>query len=53
VKGTDDDLRVVAACGQRAGELAHENLGAAVHERHLRLEDQNAERCHSGGVGGS
>ena len=45
-----DELRVVAARGERRGELAHQNLGAAVHERHLRLQDQNAERCHSGGV---
>ena len=44
------DLRVVPARGERRGELAHQNLGAAVHEWHLRLQDQNAERCHSGCV---
>ena len=48
MKGNGYHLRAVAARRQRRGELAHQNLGAAVDERHLRLEDQNAERCHSG-----
>ena len=47
-KGHRHDLRLVTARVERGGQLAHEDLGAAVHERHLCLQDQNAERCHSG-----
>src|SRR5881396_984894 len=43
-EGNGHDLRVVPARGERSRELAHENLGAAVHERHLRLQDQVAKR---------
>src|SRR5262245_60221615 len=38
----------MAARIQSRSKLAHKNLGTAVDEGHLRFEDQNAERCHSG-----
>src|SRR5215471_10092914 len=47
-KRNRDHLREVTARRESRGELADENLGAAVHEWHLRLEDQNAKRLHSG-----
>src|SRR5437763_4532818 len=45
-KGHRHDLRLVTARVERGGQLAHEDLGAAVHERHLRLKDQDAEASH-------
>src|ERR1041384_4467370 len=42
------DLCVMAARLQGRGKLAHQDLGTAMDEGHLRFEDQNVERCHSG-----
>ena len=45
LKGIDDALGVVAARPQLGDQAAHVHLGAALHERHLRLADD--ARCGS------
>jgi len=41
LEGDADQLGEMAAVPQFAHELAHENLGAAVHERNLRFENED------------
>src|SRR5687768_3127823 len=40
------DVGVVPPLAQRAGELADEDLGAAVDERRLRFQDQDSSNTH-------